>query len=250
MRGVVPNALTAARIPLGAAAVVAAADGRVERAAALITLGAVTDGLDGWAARRLGHVSAFGALFDYFCDYLCFVVAPWMLTRALLASDHSTVRDVLLILPLLTAAIRYTRNGLIVGFTGEDAPPLPGLGTVFFAFLSVTAVFLDAPQLMDPQLFAWTMTTAVVVVSAMMVSPITYPKLVLCSLLIYAGRLLTKLFPGPVLSRPAFDIASDRSNEAFDPQADCLSPGPSPTKYRYPATTAIARAAPARVSRA
>ena len=178
MRGVVPNALTAARIPLGAAAVVAAADGRVERAAALITLGAVTDGLDGWAARRLGHVSAFGALFDYFCDYLCFVVAPWMLTRALLASDHSTVRDVLLILPLLTAAIRYTRNGLIVGFTGEDAPPLPGLGTVFFAFLSVTAVFLDAPQLMDPQLFAWTMTTAVVVVSAMMVSPITYPKLV------------------------------------------------------------------------
>ena len=49
---------------------------------------------------------------------------------------------------------------------------------MFFAFLSVTAVFLDAPQLMDPQLFAWTMTTAVVVVSAMMVSPITYPKLV------------------------------------------------------------------------
>ncbi len=42
-------------------------------AATFITLGAVTDGLDGWAARRLGVSSPFGALFDYFCDYLCFV---------------------------------------------------------------------------------------------------------------------------------------------------------------------------------
>ena len=31
--------------------------------------------------------------------------------------------------------------------------------------------------------------------------------------------------------------------------SDCLSPGPSPERYRYPATTAIARAAPASVSR-
>ena len=178
MRGVVPNGMTAARIPLGAAAVVAAADGHLERAATLITLGAVTDGLDGWAARRLDAITAFGALFDYFCDYLCFVVAPWMLTRALLASEPSAVRDVLLALPLLTAAIRYTRNGLIAQAAGADAPPLPGLGTVFFAFLSVTAVFLDAPRLIDRQLFAWIMTTVVVLFSVMMVSPITYPKLV------------------------------------------------------------------------
>lgn len=178
MRGIVPNGMTAARIPLGAAAVVAAADGHLERAATLITLGAVTDGLDGWAARRLDAITAFGALFDYFCDYLCFVVAPWMLTRALVASEPSAVRNVLLALPLLTAAIRYTRNGLIVQAAAADAPPLPGLGTVFFAFLSVTAVFLDAPRLIDRQLFAWIMTTVVVLFSVMMVSPITYPKLV------------------------------------------------------------------------
>lgn len=178
MRAVVPNVLTAARIPLGAAAILAAADGHIVRAATLITIGAVTDGIDGWAARRLGGTTSFGALFDYFCDYICFIVAPWMLTRALLAHDPSAVREVLLILPLLTGAIRYTRNGLTVGADPEHVPPLPGLGTVFYAFLSVTAVFLDAPRLIDARLFAWTMTTIVVLFSLLMVSPIRYPKLV------------------------------------------------------------------------
>jgi phosphatidylserine synthase len=39
MRAVVPNALTAALIPLGAAAIIAAADGQLARAATLITIG-------------------------------------------------------------------------------------------------------------------------------------------------------------------------------------------------------------------
>jgi phosphatidylserine synthase len=81
-------------------------------------------------------------------------------------------------LPLLTGAIRYARNGLTVGMDLEHVPPLPGLGTVYFAFLSVTGVFLDVPRVIDAQRFAWMMTTVVVLFSLLMVSPITYPKLV------------------------------------------------------------------------
>jgi phosphatidylserine synthase len=177
MRAVVPNVLTAARIPLGAAAVVAATEDRLVLAATLITIGGVTDGIDGWAARRLGVSGPFGALFDCFCDYLCFVVAPWMLTRTLLAAETSSPLDALLMLPLLTAAVRYARNGLIVSTRAVEIRELPGLGTVFFAFLSVAAVFLDRPQWLNGPQFAWGMTTLVVLFSVLMIAPITYPKL-------------------------------------------------------------------------
>jgi phosphatidylserine synthase len=177
MRAVVPHVLTGARVPLGAAALVAAAEGALVLSATLITIGAVTDGLDGWAARRLGTTGPFGALFDYFCDYLCFVVAPWMLTRSLLATELSIVHELLLGVPLVTAALRYAQNGLTVSSTNEELRALPGLGTVFFAFLSVASVFLDASRWFDGRAFAWTITAMTVLFSALMVAPVTYPKL-------------------------------------------------------------------------
>jgi len=177
MRAVVPNALTATRIPIAAAAIVAAVDNQLVLAATLITVGGVSDGVDGWVARRLGVSSAFGALFDYFCDYLCFVVAPWILTRMLLSNEFSITREVLLALPLLTGAIRYATNGLTVSARGEEIGVLPGLGTVFFAFLSVAAVFLEGDRWLSGSSFAWTLTGLVVLFSLLMVAPIAYPKL-------------------------------------------------------------------------
>ena len=177
MWAVVPHVLTASRVPLGAAATIAAAEGALATSATLITIGAVTDGLDGWAARRLGSPSPFGALLDYFCDYLCFVIAPWMLTRTLLAAGQSPVQEALLVVPLLTAAFRYAKNGVTASAAGDELRAMPGLGTVFFAFLSVAAVFLDASQWADPRVFAWTITGLAVLFSVLMIAPITYPKL-------------------------------------------------------------------------
>ena len=54
---------------------------------------------------------------------------------------------------------------------------MPGLGTVFFAFLSVAAVFLDASPRIDPRVFTWTIVGMVVLFSLLMIAPITYPKL-------------------------------------------------------------------------
>ena len=74
---IVPQLLTATRVVLGTYALMAALDGHLYVAATLISLGAVTDGLDGLAARWLNAASSFGALFDYFADYLCYVIAPY-----------------------------------------------------------------------------------------------------------------------------------------------------------------------------
>ena len=50
----------------------------------------------------------------------------------------------LIALPLVTGAARYARNGLIVIEQTPNVENLPGLGTMFCAFLPVSAVFLDA----------------------------------------------------------------------------------------------------------
>ena len=173
----VPQVLTGSRVVFGAAAVIAASDGRLYPAAALITLGAVTDVLDGLLARRLHVASAFGALFDTFTDYLCFVVAPWALTRALIPADGRLIQEALIGLPLLTAAVRYARNSLLIVAQADEVRELPGLATVFFAFLPVTAVFLDALASIGEARFSAALTVLVVAFSLLMITPVRYPKL-------------------------------------------------------------------------
>ena len=169
--------LTGSRVTLGAASIITALDGRIYLAAVLITLGAVTDVLDGLAARRLGVASAFGALFDTFTDYLCFVVAPWFLTRALVAADGNVIHEILIGSPLVTGAIRYARISFLIVSQSQEVRELPGLATVFFAFLPVVAVFLDARALLNlPQLSA-VLTFFVVIFSLLMIAPVRYPKL-------------------------------------------------------------------------
>jgi CDP-diacylglycerol--serine O-phosphatidyltransferase len=169
--------LTASRVVIGAVALSSALEGQFTRAAALITAAAVVDGLDGKLARWLNASSPFGGVFDYFCDYLCFVVAPWALTRGLLGPDRAPFADALLVLPLVTGAIRYARNSLLVTSQADEVRQLPGLGTVFFAFVSVVAVFLDAPLRLPPDKLSAALLTLTVLFSLLMVAPIEYPKL-------------------------------------------------------------------------
>jgi CDP-diacylglycerol--serine O-phosphatidyltransferase len=173
VRGSVPQTLTAVRVVLGALALGAAADGRLFTSATLITLGAVTDGLDGPLARRLGVATPFGALFDYFADYVCYVVAPWGLTRALVPAAP----DIALALPLFTGAVRYARNGVVVSAAPSDVRELPGLGTVFFAFVPVTAVFLDAGASLGVERMSAVVLALATTLSVLMLVPVRYPKL-------------------------------------------------------------------------
>jgi CDP-diacylglycerol--serine O-phosphatidyltransferase len=175
VRFAVPQLLTGTRLVLGTVALISAMDGRTYMAATMITSGAVTDGLDGFVARRLDATSPFGALFDYFADYVCYVVAPWAVARALLDPGAHWLIESAVALPLLTAAIRYARNALTVATQRESE--VPGLGTVFFAFLIVTAVFLEAPRLIGQSRFSIVLPVSILAVSILMVSPLRYPKI-------------------------------------------------------------------------
>ncbi len=69
-----PNLITALRLPLAPLAVAFAVQettwGYVA-AAAVVVLLELTDLADGWMARRYGHVTDFGKLFDPFSDAFC-----------------------------------------------------------------------------------------------------------------------------------------------------------------------------------
>jgi CDP-diacylglycerol---serine O-phosphatidyltransferase len=177
LRALIPQVLTGSRIVFGAAAIITAGNGRLEIAAMLVTLGAVTDILDGFLARRLGVASAFGALFDTFTDYLCFVVAPWAMCRALIGAEGSVFYETLTGLPLLTGALRYARNSLIIATQTGVVRELPGLATVFFAFLPVVTVFLDARAFVNESILAGILTFLTVIFSLLMVTSVRYPKL-------------------------------------------------------------------------
>jgi phosphatidylserine synthase len=176
LRFSIPQGITASRVILGGGALYAGAFQRVDLAATLITLGAVTDGLDGPLARRLGVISEFGALFDYFADYLCYIVAPVMLSL-ILAESHGLLSLIVLGLPLLTGAIRYSRNAGLLKTQAFDEVGIPGLGTVFYAFFIVTLAFLDLKPAIGPALLNRILLFTVVAVSCLMILPVRYPRL-------------------------------------------------------------------------
>src|SRR5262245_10326375 len=79
----IPNAISLSRVGLAAAFVLWSED-RVAAGGILFAAG-LSDGLDGWAARRLGGESAAGALLDPICDrvFAVTVLATLVLARGL-----------------------------------------------------------------------------------------------------------------------------------------------------------------------
>ncbi len=177
LRFCIPQGITAFRVVLGGGALYAAAFHRVDLAATLITLGAVTDGLDGPLARRLGVISEFGALFDYFADYLCYIVAPMMLSLIITGESQGLISLMVLGLPLLAGAIRYSRNASLLKIQAFDEVGIPGLGTVFYAFFIVTLAFLDLGPTIGAVLLNRILLLTVVAVSCLMILPVRYPRL-------------------------------------------------------------------------
>lgn len=76
LRAVVPNVLTALALCAGLSGVRFAIGGEWERAAGMIFVAAVLDGLDGRVARLLHGESRFGAELDSLADAISFGVAP------------------------------------------------------------------------------------------------------------------------------------------------------------------------------
>ena len=165
---IVPQLFTVLRILLGAWSLVAVLEQNADLAVTLITLGVVTDGLDGPMARLLTVATRFGASLEIFANYLCYLVAPWFVSYLLAEPSVGNLSLVLLTIPLVTGSIHYARP------LGEGIHR--GLATVVYAVSVVTFVFLELNQYLA---WAWGEFLFVVIVfglSLMMVMPVSYPQ--------------------------------------------------------------------------
>jgi len=108
----VPTVFTLGNLLCGFTSVVLAAHGEYTRAAALIVLAGVLDGLDGRIARLTGSTSEFGVQFDSMADIVSFGVAPAVLAYHWALAPLNRLGWVLAFLFLVCAAMRLARYNI------------------------------------------------------------------------------------------------------------------------------------------
>ncbi len=162
---------------LGGIALSEAMRGEAHWAATWITYGALTDGLDGIVARRLSATSDFGALFDLFADYVCYIVSPAVLSLSFFEAAPGAIVFALLWSPLLAGAVRYSRNIQWSRVQSFEVAGIPGLGTVIYSFFIVTLVFSRPEEVTGIEWVRGIVLTLVPILSCLMISPIRFSKL-------------------------------------------------------------------------
>lgn len=171
-----PQVLTAIRVLLAMYAVFLAYNRQPELAVRLLLFGLATDVLDGACARRLGVASEFGKLFDFFADYLYYVVAATAISLSLV--DHPGPGTVLLLsLPCLSAAIRYSRKAGLSETEYPGIPGSPGLSTITYCLFVVALTLLWHERAIQGGTLAAALTAGALISALLMPARIRYPKL-------------------------------------------------------------------------
>ena len=106
---ILPNLFTAASIFVAIISIISATKGNFEKAAWLIVLSLVLDGLDGKIARLTKGESKFGVEFDSLADIVAFGVAPAMLIYFQIGVDYGKVGVLTAALFVVFGAIRLAR---------------------------------------------------------------------------------------------------------------------------------------------
>lgn len=177
LKFIVPQILTALRLIVSSLAVFTVIMQNFEFAAKLIIAGIVVDSFDGPLAKKLKVTSEFGSMFDYYGDYVGNVIAPAIFVFFILKDDFGNGAIIVAILPMLTGAIRYSRNLLAMKERAFEQAGYPGLGTVFFALFLVETIFLDLKATLDGLHYSTLVIVTTPVFSLLMIAPWRYPKL-------------------------------------------------------------------------
>lgn len=171
----VPNVLTLAALCAGLTAIRLAFMGQFDRAAALILLAAVLDGLDGRLARRMRTESAIGAELDSLCDLVDFGVAPVLVLHLWAFGGAGGMGWIAALVYAAACALRLARFNIssregvaATGFTGVPSPAgaMLVLLPLFVANLSPAAM---AP---GPVVALW-----IVIVAGLLASRLPTPAL-------------------------------------------------------------------------
>jgi len=170
---VLPNLFTAASAFIGIISIIAASKGEFEKAAWLIILSMIFDGLDGRVARLTHTTSKFGVEFDSLADIVAFGVAPAMLLYFYCGNMYGKFGSLVSGIFVVFGAIRLARFNVLASsseptvFIGIPIPAAALFVTIWIL------LFLEYPQLLDYSLF---LLVATLILAIIMVSNIRYPS--------------------------------------------------------------------------
>ncbi len=109
VRYLFPNFFTALSIFVGVIGIIASIKGNFEKAAWLIFLSLILDGLDGRVARWTNACSKFGVEFDSLADVVAFGVAPAILLYQTIGHEYGKFGSMVAALFVVFGAIRLAR---------------------------------------------------------------------------------------------------------------------------------------------
>jgi CDP-diacylglycerol---serine O-phosphatidyltransferase len=136
----IPNFFTLANIAFGFFSMLAAAQGRYERAVLCLFGAAVCDLLDGKLARMLDASTRFGMELDSLSDAISFGIAPGLLVYLSVLSRLGTVGSVIAIGYVLTAVVRLARYNVDTATIGKvtfQGVPTPIAAGYLMSFVMV-----------------------------------------------------------------------------------------------------------------
>ena len=170
---ILPNLFTAASIFSGIFSIISAVNGEFEKAAWLILLSLIFDGLDGRVARLTNTCSKFGVEFDSLADMVAFGVAPAMLMYLFIGHEFGRFGVVVAALFVIFGAIRLARFNIM---TVSSEPsifigvPIPTAAV----FISLLVLLFDKYNFKAD--YGLIIMFLSLLVSVLMVSNIRYPS--------------------------------------------------------------------------
>ncbi len=168
-----PNMITAMGIFSGILSMVSAVQGNFEKAAWLILLALVFDGLDGRVARMTKTTSRFGVEFDSLADIISFGVAPALMIFLYSGEDFGRLGVVVSAMYVILGAIRLARFNVMTAKTEPSVfigVPIPSAAV----FISILVLLLEKYTVLQP--YAFLLLIAATLIGLLMVSNIRYPS--------------------------------------------------------------------------
>ena len=171
---VLPNLLTAASIFSGVLSMISASGGNYQKAAWLIFLSLIFDGLDGRVARLTNSCSKFGVEFDSLADIVSFGVAPALLLYHFVGIEYGRFGIVVSALFVIFGAIRLARFNVMSASMEPSVfigVPIPTAAV----FVAVTVLLFDKYGLLRYHLGILLLLLSIFT-ALLMVSNIRYPS--------------------------------------------------------------------------
>ncbi len=170
---ILPNLFTAASAFIGVVSVIAASKGEFEKAAWLILLSLIFDGLDGRVARLTQTTSRFGVEFDSLADIVAFGMAPAMLLYFCCGHEYGKFGSLVSGVFVVFGAIRLARFNVMAPSSEPSVfvgVPIP-TAAVFVAVWIL--LFQEYPAMLE---YSYILLIGTLLVAFLMVSNIRYPS--------------------------------------------------------------------------